>query len=268
MLVMASGLVSVPAAAVDVDIAQHKALYEFKLVSAEPGAGINGIKGKMYFEQDAGCDAWTTEHRLTTEYQYSDTPPVTDASRYVAFETKDGQQFSFNGDQQENGEVTAQLRGSVEKAVDGTAKAIYSRPEDTKYDLPAGYFLPTAHTIEVIRHARAGDHFFSAVMFDGTDADGPVEIGTFIGKKITPDELKTISNNSNKIDPALLVPEAWHVRMAIFPLKDTDESAPAYEMEMILHDNGVISHALIDYKTFIMEQNMTALEKLPVKKCN
>src|SRR4051812_45865871 len=157
-------------------IAVHKALYDFKMLSASPDAGINGVKGKLYFEQDATCDAWTTEHRLTTEYQYAETAPVTDTSRYVAFESKDGQQFSFNAERQENGEEAEQLRGSVEKGDAGAADAIYSRPEGTKYALPAGYFLPTAHTLETIRHARAGDHFFSAVMFDGTDADGPVEL--------------------------------------------------------------------------------------------
>jgi len=199
---------------------------------------------------------------------------VTDAESYTAYESKDGQQFSFNADGQENGEEIEQLRGSVEQEDTGSkdnaiaAKAIYSRPDGTAYDLPAGYFLPTGHTMEVIRHARAGDHYFSAVMFDGTDADGPVEIGTFIGKKVTPDELKKIAGGNKKIDASLMTPDAWHVRMAVFPLKDAAESMPVYEMEMILHDNGVISHALVDYKTFIIEQNLTALEKLPAKKCD
>jgi hypothetical protein len=265
-------LLSAPALAADTasatDIALHKALYAFKMVSAQPGAGLNGVNGKMYFEQDATCDAWTTEHRMTTAYQYAEAAPVTDTDRYTAFESKDGQQFSFNADGQENGEAGEQLRGSVEKASGGAARAVYSRPDGTTYDLPAGYFLPTAHTMEVIRHARAGDHFFSAVMFDGTDADGPVEIGTFIGKKATPEELKKIADSNKKIDAALLTPEAWHVRMAIFPLKDAAESTPAYEMEMILHDNGVISHTVVDYKTFVIEQDLMALEKLPGKKCN
>jgi hypothetical protein len=251
-----------------VNIALHKALYAFKMVSAEPGAGLNDVSGKMYFEQDATCDAWTTEHRLTTVYQYADATPVTDADRYTAFESKDGQQFSFNADGQENGEEIEQLRGSVEKGDGGTTKAIYSRPEGTAYDLPAGYFLPTGHTMEIIRRARAGDRFFSAVMFDGTDADGPVEIGTFIGTKATAEELKKIAAGNKKIDAALMTPDAWHVRLAVFPLKDAGESTPVYEMEMILHDNGVISQAVVDYKSFVIEQDLTALEKLPAKKCD
>ena len=254
----------------DINIALHKALYSFRMVSATPGAGLDDVTGKMYFEQDATCDAWTTEHRMNIVYQYAEADAVTDADRYTAFETKDGQQFSFNADGQENGETTDQLRGSVEKnpGGDSTAKAIYSRPDGTVYDLPSGYFLPTAHTMEIIRRARAGDHFFSAVMFDGTDADGPVEVGTFIGKKATAEELKKIAVSDKKIDVALMTPDAWHVRMAIFPLKEETESLPAYEMEIILHDNGVISHALVDYKAFVVEQNLTALEKIPDKKCH
>jgi hypothetical protein len=255
-------------AAPEINIALHKALYNFRLVSAEPGAGINGVEGKMYYEQDATCDAWTTEHRFTTEYQYAERPPVTDASHYVSFETKDGQQFNFSSERQEDGQMTEQLRGSVEKAADGGAKAVYTRPDDIRYDLPQGYLLPTAHTIDVIRHAKAGEHFFSAILFDGTDAEGPVEVGTFIGKKAGPDEIKKIAGAGGKIDAALLKSVAWHVRMAVFPLKDADESAPSYEMEMTLHDNGVVSHAVVDYKTFVVEQNLAALEKLPSRKCN
>ena len=262
-------LVSVPSNAAVPDIALHKALYSFKMVSATPGAGLDDVTGKMYFEQDATCDAWTTEHRMNIVYQYAEADAVTDADRYTAFETKDGQQFSFNADGQENGEMVDQLRGSVEKDIHGaTARAVYSRPEGTSYDLPADYFLPTAHTMEIIRRAQAGEHFFSAVMFDGTDADGPVEVGTFIGKRVTAEELKKIAAGNKKIDPALMTPDAWHVRMAIFPLKDEAESLPVYEMEMILHDNGVISHARVDYKAFVIEQNLTALEKIPSKKCH
>lgn len=252
----------------DVTTALHKALYELKMVSAEPGAGLNGVNGKMYFEQDATCDAWITGQRITTNYQYVDVPAVADTGRYAALESKDGKQFDFNADRQENGEMTEQIRGTVERAADGAARAVYSRPEGTKYDLPAGYYLPTAHTMEVVRHALAGDHFFSAVVFDGTDADGPVEIGTFIGKKVTAEELSKISSGKSKIDASLLTPNAWHIRMAVFTLKDEGESTPDYEMEIILHDNGVISHAVVDYKTFVIEQNLTALEKLPSKKCN
>jgi hypothetical protein len=250
----------------DVSIALHKALYEFHMKTADPGAGINGVSGKMYFEQDETCEAWTTEHRFTTEYQYAETEPLVDTSHYVAFETKDGQQLSFNAEREQDGEQTEQLRGTAMRNADGTGKAIYSRPDDVNYDLPAGFVFPTVQTMDTVRHARAGDHFFHTVMFDGTDEDGPIEVSMFIGKKATTDEIKKIAAAAPKIDASLLTPDAWHVRMSIFPIVETDELTPAYEMDMILHDNGVISYALVDYKTFSVEQRLTALEKLPPPK--
>lgn len=258
---------ALPGEAGDVPIAIHRALYNFKLVAVEPGAGINGVEGRMYFDQDDVCDAWTTDRRFTTEYQYADSPVDVTSSHYVMFESKDRQQFSFSSERQENGEMTEQLRGSVESAADGAARAVYSRPDDLGYDLPKGYLFPTRHSMEVIRHARAGEQFFSAVVFDGTDADGPVELSAFIGKKVTPDEIKKIKGANKKIDAGLLTPDAWHVRLSVFPLKEAAEMMPSYEMDMIMHDNGVVSYALVDYKTFKVEQKLTALEKLAPKKC-
>ncbi|MBI3441665.1 MAG: DUF1849 family protein [Proteobacteria bacterium] len=256
------------AGAAPVNIATHRALYDFDLAYADLGIGLNGVKGQMYFEQDDTCDAWTTDRRFTTQYQYADRTPDEDSSHYTSFESKDQKQFSFSSERHENGEMVELLRGSVEKNVsDGTARAVYSRPGNISYDLPKGYLLPTLHSIEVIRQARAGRKFFNAVLFDGTDADGPVEINVFIGKKVTAAEIQKIAKGNKTIDARLLTPDAWHIRMAVFPLKNREDMLSAYEMEMIMHDNGVVSDALVDYKTFRVEQKLTALERLPPRKC-
>jgi EipB-like len=249
----------------DVSVALHKALYSFKMVSVQSGAGISGISGTMYYEQDDNCDAWTTDHRFRVEYQYPERRAVANTSHYVAFESKDQAQFYFSSERQEDGEMTEQLRGSIDKKDDGTAEADYSRPDDLSYKLPKGYLLPTQHTNELIRRARIGEKFFDAIIFDGTDADGPVEINAHIGKKLTADELKAISGD--KLDRSLLSPEAWHVRMAVFPLKEKDGMTPSYEMDVNMHDNGVISYSLVDYKSFKVEQKLIALEKIPAKTC-
>lgn len=248
-------------------LALHKAIYDFRLVSADAGAGITGIDGKMYYEQDDNCDAWTTDHRFRVQYQYPERKPVQSTSHYVAFEAKDGSQFYYTSERNEDGASVEQLRGSVNHNDDGTATADYSRPEDLSYDLPKGYLLPTQHTEEIIRHAKAGDKVFDAVMFDGTDEDGPVEINTLIGPKLTPEELQQLSSGNKQIDAKLLTPDAWHLRMAMFPLKDKEEMMPAYEMDVILHDNGVVSYSLVDYRDFKVSQKLLALTKLPHKAC-
>lgn len=263
--------VSPPAVPPAGSFAAHKALYDFSLVSVTSGAGITDIRGNMFYEQDDACDAWTTDHRFTVTYYYPERQPVVNSSHYVAWEAKDQSQFQFSSERQENGILTELLRGSVEREKDGAATAQYVRPEELSFQLPAGYMLPTAHLREVVKHAKAGDRFYNAVMFDGTDADGPIEVNVFIGKKLSkaaraqrvPKEAKA----GQVLEKDLLASEAWPVRMAVFPLMETQNMTPAYEMDVILHENGVVSYALVDYKSFKVEQRLTALESLPLRKC-
>ncbi len=248
-------------------IALYKAIYTMNLVSTAPNSIVAGVGGEMYYEQDDSCHAWTTEQRLATHYDYSSGASVNDAARYAAFESKDGKHFSFNAQHQENGKTDQQIGGSVTRAADGTGNAVYTLPDGTQYALPKGYFLPVAHTIAIIRHAEAGEHFFNAVLFDGTDAAGAAETSVFIGKKETAAERKKIADSNKYIDAKLLAPQAWHVRIAIFPLKDKWTSTPAYEMDMILGSNGVVSHVVVHYKNFAVAQRLIALAPLPAVPC-
>lgn len=273
----------------------HRAVYDFKLVAVESGAQISGVQGNMYYEQADACDAIATEHRFSAEYQYPERPPVLNNSQYSSWESKDGRDFYFNSDLQENGMLTEQLRGSIEHDAENTATAVYARPEPMSYALPDGYYLPVAHTAEVIARARRGETVFNATVFDGTDADGPVEINTIIGAPATAAEVEaviaaakaardkntesasTATPDANterpvvpqlkNLDAGLLPPIAWHVRMAVFPLFEAAEMLPAYEMDMLLHENGVVSKVLVDYRTFKVAQTLTALEPIETKNC-
>jgi len=51
--------------------------------------------------------------------------------------------------------------------------------------------------------------------------------------------------------------------MAFFNMQKK-ESEPLYEMTAILHQNGVISDVIIEYPTFTIHQQLTAIEALPV----
>lgn len=264
-LILAAILCAAPARAATP--ALHKALYNLGLVTVESGAGIVGIKGTMFFEQGDACDAWTTDQRFTMEYQYPERRPVNNTNHYVAWEAKDGSRLEFNSERQEDGKPVELLRGSIERGADGTAEAHYTRPDGLLFKLPKGYYLPVAHTDEIITRARAGTKLYNAVMFDGTDADGPVSITAVIGKKATAEEIAALAA-SGKVDKTLLAPDAWHIRMAVFPLKNEDALLPAYEMDMLLHANGVVSHAVVDYRSFKVEQKLQSLEKISAPKCD
>ncbi|MFN7114837.1 MAG: EipB family protein [Alphaproteobacteria bacterium] len=251
--------------------APHKALYELKLVSVSSGAGVTDIRGNMLYEQDDACDAWTTDHRFTIEYYYPERPASVNTTHYVSWEAKDQSQFQFSSERQENGTPTEQLRGAVTRGADTAAVAEFSRPEDLYYELPKGYVLPSFHTQELIRYAREGRQTYHSVLFDGTDKDGPIEVNAIITRKLTREDVMrrvaAAPKEGEKMDKDLLSADAWLVRMAVFPTTDAENMSPTYEMNLVLHGNGVVSHVLVDYKSFKVEQTLTAIEPLPKKNC-
>lgn len=251
--------------------APHKALYELRLVSVSSGAGVTDIRGNMLYEQDDACDAWTTDHRFTLEYYYPERPASVNTTHYVSWEAKDQSSFQFSSERQENGAPAEQLRGSVTRGPDSTAVAEFARPEDLYFELPKGYVLPSFHTQELIRRAQAGARTYHSILFDGTDKEGPVEVNAVITRKLTTEEVMrrvpSEPKEGAKMDKALLSGAAWLVRMAVFPTGDAENMSPTYEMDLTLHDNGVVSHVLVDYKSFKVEQTLTAIEPIEKKAC-
>lgn len=242
-----------------VTIAPHKALYSMDLISAQTGSSVTDIRGRMFFKWEDACDAWATDHRFAMEYAYADRPSLAATSDFVAWESKDGRRFQFSSESTENGEVSEVLRGSAERRDEG-GSAVFTQPDGLGYALPEGFFFPSEHTLELIARAIAGENIFHAVMFDGTDQEGPVEVNAVIGASSLPPP------SGAAIDAGLLAARAWRVRLAFFS-RHAEEETPLYEMTIVLHENGVVSYILVDYKTFSVEQRLQALEKLPPGNC-
>lgn len=243
-------------------LAPHKALYEIDLIATHSGSQVLNISGKMSYEWAPSCEAWVTDHHFKLFYEYADTPGLRVTSDFSTYETFDGDALDYSSRRRRDGSLFQEIRGRAQTGNKG-GLARYSMPEDMKYDLPQGTVFPVAHTLELIRHAKAGDKFYNAVIFDGSDEDGPVEINSFIGKeaKAPADTQKNV-----KIDASLLKPRAWQVRMAFFPLK-SDESVSDYEMSMIFHENGIISDMTIEYSDFSVRQKLVSLEKISAHSC-
>lgn len=243
-------------------IAPHKALYSLDLTTSQTGSSVTDIKGKLFFKWEDACDAWATNHRFSMEYAYVDRPSLSATSDFVAWESKDGKRFQFSSESTENGEQSEVLRGSAEREILNAGNALFSKPAGLSYQLPKGFYFSSEHTIELIARAQAGEKFFHAIMFDGTDQDGPVEVNAVIGTE-TP---VTMEAPVATIDADLLKNRAWRVRLAFFSMKDVDPM-PLYEMTIVLHENGVVSYIAVDYRAFSVVQKLMALEKLPPGNC-
>lgn len=247
----------------DQKIVPHKALYKIEMISKRSSAQVLNISGDMYFEWKPGCDAWTTDHRFNLLYEYADSPPMRITSDFATYERYSAESFDFNSRRRRDGDLYEELRGRATMIPDEGGEAVFTMPEGLKFELSPGTLFPMAHTVSVLKAAREGKKMFIATIFDGSDEEGPAEVTAFIGKpvnamaRITPDPA---------INTALVNTPAWQVRLAFFPLSSM-ESDSDYEMDVVLHDNGVISDMVVDYKDFSVSQKLLGLEALPAIPC-
>lgn len=238
-------------------LAPHKALYEIKLVATRSGSQVVNISGKMYYEWKPTCEAWITDHRFNLFYEYADAPGMKVSSDFSTFETFDGEGFNFSARRKRDDKLYQELRGKGVVADKGGV-ATFTMPEDLDFQLSDKTFFPMAHTVEMIKTAKTNKKFFKAVVFDGSDDEGPVEINSFIGKPVN--AMKAIKATED-LDMSLLNTAAWKVRMAIFP-SGQKEASSDYEMSMVFHENGIISDMLIEYDDFSVTQKLVALDRV------
>lgn len=240
-------------------IQPHRALYDIRLIESHNAAQIVNISGKMYFEWEETCDAWITDHRFNLIYEYSDSPAMQITSDFSTWESRDGKTFLFSSRRSRNGELYDEIRGQANIDEDGNGTVTYTLPEEVVMDLPRGTIFPMKHTFALIENINNPDSpFINAIVFDGSDEDGPVEINAFLGKEITP-EIK----DNDEIDQSLLSSKAHMLQMAFFPLMNNIESSSDYEVRSNFYENSVIGDMKVFYDEFSIEQNLIALK--PVK---
>lgn len=242
-------------------LAPHKAVYDIDLVATHSGSQIINVSGKMTYEWKKSCDAWVTDHHFTLNYDYADSEGMRINSDFSTYESLDGTSFDYTSRRKRDGELYEDLRGHADMSPKG-GKATFTNSETAPYDLNPGSLFPMGHSIRLIDHAMAGDKFYLAEVFDGSDEDGPIEINSFIGKIA---DTKKLAKN-DKIDAKMVNGKAWNVRMAVFPLKDKEEKAD-YEMSLVFHENGIISDMLIEYDDFSVTQKLVSLESIPAETC-
>lgn len=239
-------------------IAPHKALYDIKLTQIRSGSQIVNISGQMLYEWQPSCDGWLANHRFNLLYEYADSEPMRITSDFSTFESFDGKSLDFTSQRKRNGQLFEEFRGRATYGDEGTGEAVYSLPDDLDFKLGPNSMFPMMHTVNVLKAIKEGRKFYNATVFDGADEEGPVEINAFVGKAVP----AVAVTPSEKINGDLLKAPAHMVRLAFFPLQEQSETAD-YEMDISLHDNGVVSDMFIEYDDFSITQKLLALE--PVK---
>jgi len=242
------------------DIAAHRALYTITLSRASTDAGVTGATGTMSYQWGETCDGWTVEQRYRLKMGYSESPDVTIASNFITWEAKDGLRYRFQQKETRSGGEDEEVRGEAKlEGPDKGGTADFDKPTDKDVKLPAGVLFPSAHTIELINRAVAGDNFMSKQVFDGATAEAAVLVSAVIAAKVEPDpELA-------KKSPLLNRP-GWRVRLAFFPA-DQKAEKPEYELSMVLLDNGISRDMVIDYGDYAIRAKLDDIEPLPKPGC-
>lgn len=243
--------------ATEAGLSPHKALYSIRLMSSRSAAQLINVSGQMFYEWKPDCDAWIANHSFNLLYEYADSPATKITSDFSQYESFDGDDLNFSSKRKRNGVLFEEYRGHAELKETGIGEAHFNVPKDVHYDLPKGTLFPMAHTINVIQQIKDGKPFHQDTIFDGSDADGPVNVNVFIGKEVS--GMAKVEPSAD-LDTSLLNVPARKVRLAFFPLKDDSEIAD-YEMDMVFHDNGIVSHMVVEYEDFTVEQKLIALEK-------
>ncbi len=241
----------------------HKALYAIEMIAKRSGSPVINIDGQMYFEVRDECEAWTTDHRFKLNYDYADSPPMQITSDFTTYEPFDGESFSFTSNRKRDGEVYQELRGTADYDEKDGGAVTFTQPADLTYKLPPGSFFPMGHTGALLKSIKDNKKIFTANVFDGSDEEGPIEISAVIGGAIN--AVAAMPANP-AVDTTLVNSKAWRVRMAFFPMSSEDENAD-YEMDIVLHENGIISDMVVDYEDFSVSQKLIALERLDNERC-
>jgi hypothetical protein len=223
-------------------VAPHRATYELTLDSANPASDVVDVEGSMEFEWADSCSGWTVTQKSLMTVTYSSDQTADIGWSLLSWESKDGLKYRFLVRNLENGEMTDQYRG--EASLDGPGRggrAVYSLPSRKTVPLPAGTLFPTAHSLELLRRAEAGDTLMWRMVFDGSDDKGLFGVNAVIGKPKPSD--------ATGIASPLLAGPAWRIVLAYFAAEG-QAAEPTNEQRLSIHDNGVVDELRIDYGNF------------------
>lgn len=241
------------------EIAPHHAVYELSLES-RPGAGnISGLDGNMTFTWDQGCDGWVIEQSYEIDLLDQEGGTIRIGSEFIALETLDGSELDFESRNSLNGLVDEEFAGEAIVGEEG-GRARYRVPSGLEMALPAGTLFPTAHSLELLERAHAGERFFVTQVFDGTSEGGLSEVSSVIGASF-----EAPGPEARVISPLLLRP-GWSVNLAYFDLH-SQSPEPNVELSIEVLDNGVVRQMIVDYGTFAMTATPVFLEPIDQSSC-
>lgn len=262
-------LFALSAPAVAGGLTPHRAEYAFKTLFLHSAVDFTAVSGTMSYVWSESCEAYHLEQRYDLHYALPTGRTEHIATCFAAWEARDGSRYRFSMSRSRDDGGVEEIRGGADRNAAGFFDVRYTQPESRRLSLDSNVMLPQAHTLALIERALEGQSVFNARVFDGSEGFGAFEINAVLTPVVAAGETPA----SPDIDAALLARPVMKAHMGVYAAEKSPSDAlmpvevPEYETVVTLHDNGIISHLILDYGGFVLDGELVALKALTRPKC-
>ncbi len=251
------------------DLAAHRAVYELTLDKTGAGSNVTDIRGQLIYDfSGSACQGYTLNTRLVTEIFDREGKPSTTDIRSESQEDADGRRFRFNTSQYVNNKLSESTKGVAVRTGRGrdSVSVELEKPKRSSFTLSGNIYFPTQHSIAILKAGLSGENRLQADIYDGSEKGTKVyETTTVIG---APLELAANSQlpavkNAETLDSI----QSWPVVVSYYEQSPKKDGLPTYEVSFRMYANGVSRKLKLDYGTFSLNGELSAIEFVKMKPC-
>lgn len=256
------------AAAADVNLAPHRAVYELTLERSSAGSGVAELVGRMVYElKGSRCKGYGQVIRFVTRTENPKGEVSVTDLRSTFQESADAGTLNFETTQYQNERLSEQTQGEARRSGPAELRITLKRPKRQRLTFKGSYMFPMQHTVSMVAAAIEGQKIFVADLYDGAEkGQKAYETTAVIGERRRLGDtngLVAVKNAAALADVA-----AWPVSLSFYAKnKPRSDAVPEYELSFLLYANGVSRKLFIDYGSFALRGVLSRLDMLPAEPC-
>ena len=252
-----------------IDLAPHRAIYEFSLGTARSSNSVASVSGRMVYEFTGSvCDGYSQSMRFVTRTSSQEGETTISDQRTSSWEDAAATRYRFSSSQFRGDQLTEQTSGAASRGEAESDMAVeLTLPEKTKTAVGGRSLYPVQHSIKLLEAARKGETRFKAEFFDGSEGgEKSYVINALIGRQVAAGYNKTLPRvgHAERLDGVV----AWPVALSYFEHgAEKRDAVPNYEMSFLIFNNGVSRRLLIDNGEYTLKGELTDLVMLDPAPC-
>jgi len=258
-----------PARGGPVQLAPHRAVYEFTIGKVRTDKAVASLAGRMVYEfTGSSCEGYTQSMRFVTRTTDANGTSAVSDQRSTSWEDDTGMTYKFQASQYRDQKLVEQAAGTATRgeATEDTRIEL-THPDRRSAAIGGEAMFPVQHSLKLLDAARRGRSSFTTDFFDGSEGGEKTYIvSAQIGKAVASGFNKTLprAGQSDKLDNV----QAWPVMLSYFEQdSETKDALPSYEMAFVFFVNGVSRRIVIDNGDYTMKGELTDFQLIDQAAC-